>query len=791
MKFRSRILMMLLLLTAVLLVACGGKEEPTPVPPTAVPPTAVPPTAVPTQVPPTEVPTQVPTEAPPTEVPTATPEPAPALALTTQESEAGGFTIDYPEDWFANEMFGIGMFTSEDIDPEAFDDLSTLDGAVVIVMGGAMAETEGDDPMAMLENATGNIDIADEDMEIVNGPTTITINGNDGATMSVRGDADGTRIYGKITTLTNGVNSVVIMAIAPVEEEETFAPIFDVMVDSVEISEDEIVDPFGAVETPALDAINTGSLTLGEDVAGLVVEDSSMSWSFDGVAGDPLTLVVTPLDDELDVVVDVVDADGVSILPYGEVDESFSEETVVFDVPADGTYLVILHDFAGGGGTYNLVLTAGGTVGTPPVANGVILYTETISGVVPVDETVTHEFNGIAGDVINVVVTPTDDELDAVVDIWDADGNSIIGGEVDEEFDVETLSGIVLPADGTYFVAIRGFAGAGGAYELIYTETDGSGQSATPMGDGTAIAYNDDVSGEVVDATGNVWSFMASKGDYVDVTIAPFDDFDVVVDLVDSMGNSILFDGAVDESYDTEFLRAIPILDDGAYSVVVTGLDGSAGSYDMLLTETLEGGSGSIVYVSDEFTDTDIEGHAYPFTANVDEWVVLHVDPDAGLDVAIGVYKSETDELIKEVDGYTGREELVFQATELDNYYFLVTTVDDTVGTYDALLTGSDSVIYELIAGDFIVGRVADGAEISYGYAGTAGETAVFTLESDDHMDMILNLEDLDGNVLVDMDDGLSGEGEVITYTFEDDMYIFVNISEFYGDTGNFAFHIE
>ncbi len=801
MKFRSQMLLFLMLLTAVFLAACGG-EDPTPVPPTEVP-TEVPPTAVPpTEVPPTEVPpTEVPTEVPPTAVPEPTAEPEPAFAMLTHESVDGGYTIDYPETWFVEEMLGLGMFSSYEIALEEMGDMSGLEGGIVIVMGGPMAEVEGDDPMDMLDQVTGDMDIEGEDMEILDGPKSVTINGSDGAQITIRGDADGAMIYGIMTVLTNGINNVIVMAVTPAEEEDVYIEPFNTMINSVIVSEEALADPFGdiGINTSPVDTIPAGELSYGEAVAGLVAEDGVMSWTFEGTANSQLNVFVSPTDDALDAAIDIVDSDGISILPAGEVDESFDDESIDFILPLDGTYSILVRGFAGSGGAYTILLSEGvGNIdldGTDSgnTAGGNVIYTETIEGVVAEGETAFWEFEGVAGTTIDIVVNPTDDALDAVVDILDADGNSMIGGEVDEGFGTEHISPVFLPVDGAYSVAIRGFAAGGGPYELIYSELDSSGGLIVPPSlDGDEIGYGDQITGEVVDAAGNNWSFYARQGDFVDVTIDPLDGYDVMVDIVDSAGNSILPNGVVDESYDTEFLRAIPVVQDGQYSIVVSGFNPSAtGSYDLLLLETLLNGSGSIVTVQDEFVEAENDGHAYPFTADADEFITLYVNPTADLDVAIGVYNSDTDELLDEVDRYTGREELVFFVEELDSYYFLVTNVDGTVGSYDLLLSGSNNVIFELISTDVVLGRVMDGATLVYGFNGYAGETNTFILNADEHMDMAIKIEDLDDNILLEGDDAIAGEVETAVYTFEEDATVFVNVSEFFGDTGNFMFSIK
>jgi len=205
MKSYSRVLVLLMLITAVLLVACGGEDsasEPTPLP-------------------------------------------EPDIPMTVHESEAGGYTIDYPEEWFVSDLFGMGIISSMDTEAEEMDDMGA-EGAVVIVMGGPQEAIGGNgDPMVMLDEATANFDVESGAMEIVSEPTAVTINGANAAQMSVRGESEGNLIYASITVLANDMNGVIAMAITPVAEEETNAPIFDMMFDSIIVSEEEIINSLG------------------------------------------------------------------------------------------------------------------------------------------------------------------------------------------------------------------------------------------------------------------------------------------------------------------------------------------------------------------------------------------------------------------------------------------------------------------------------------------------------------------------------------------------------------------
>jgi hypothetical protein len=91
-----------------------------------------------------------------------------------------------------------------------------------------------------------------------------------------------------------------------------YRPVLDAIVNTVTLSA-----PVGGT-TDDVDVNLTGDMLLyGDTVDGVVDASGPSVWTFIGLEGEVIDLIVTP-EGEFDVVVDVVDESGTSILPNGE-----------------------------------------------------------------------------------------------------------------------------------------------------------------------------------------------------------------------------------------------------------------------------------------------------------------------------------------------------------------------------------------------------------------------------------------------------------------------------------------
>jgi hypothetical protein len=636
-----------------LLAACGGGEEPTPVPEVVNTPVPPPPTDTPAPPPPTDTP-------PP---PTETPVPEVVVEYTHFESAEGGFAIDYPSDWFTGGMPGFNTFASAE---ELLDSPDPgEEGGVALVLSGPTSDFNGTDPVNIMEQLIDEMGLAN-DMEVVDGPTAVTINGNDGASTHMRGTSDnGIPLSFLVTLVSNGENTAVMVAATPQETEADFLAIFKEMANSIEVFE------------PVAAAL--------------------------------------------------------------------------------------------------------------PESQGVLLYGTTETSSVTDAGPSTWDFIGLEGETINIIVRPLADDFDVAFDLLDESGSSVLDTEIDESFGLEELRDFTLPASGNYTISVRGFAGAVGDYEITLAEA-----GAVPVaGAAGTIAYGDLMNGSLASGESANWTFAGEARDFVDITVTPYD-FDLVVDILDPSGVSLMDEGPVDDSFDTEFIRVLSLPDDGTYTIVVAGYEDEFGDYDISLDLSNGGQPGSIVFAADTLEESETEdGHAFPFTALTDEVVKFYVDPEFGFDTVIDIVNDDTDETLDSIDLTTGFEEAVFTVPEDGNYYFLVKGFEGSFGAYDATLLGSDFAIFELAVGDGVVGRFGPDGLIDYIYRGKAGETVTFTAETSDDLDLVLKMTDLDDNSLMEVDEFVAGGAETLTYTFTEDLIVFLTVSEFSANQGQFTLLVD
>ena len=693
---RFSLALVAMILFGLFLTACGGGDDETP-------PADDTPTEVPADTPaedPTEEPAPTETPVPPTETPvppTATPEPTatpdPAASFVPFESPEGGFKISHPEGWFNSELFGLAIFASAE---ELLDSPDPgEEGGVMVVITGPTEDFENDfgslDPVVVLDEGAGDLGLG-EDAEIVEGPTAVTINGVDAATAVINSTSDnGTPLTTYLAILIDETRGAVAFGATPAESAEEFMPIFETMVTTIELMEPVVTEEVdGPIEAgDDVEILETeGFLLFGDVVSSAVVAGSSSTWDFIGLDGEFVDISVEPQTDDLDVVVDVVNEAGESILPNGPIDDNFGTEEIL---------------------------------------------------------------------------------------------------------------GLAIPESGSYYIIVTGFSSSDeGEYVLTFNEAGAAATGSTTEGLSISgdLAYGDSINGSITtEDVAPAFTFAGSTGDIARVLVDPEGELDVVVDIVDADGASLVFAGN-DNSFGLEVVAAqIPV--DGEYAVLVTPFDeGAVGDFELVL----EGPAGSTVFASDTLEDVG-EEHAFPFTAEEDELVFITVEPEGELDVVVRIFNEDTDEEVQEIDRSFGPEGAGFLVPEGGNYYFQVAgfEVDDNtedggenLGSYFVTMLGSEGVLFELAYGDTVQGKfdTSDGF-VEYIFNGTTGDTIDLTLETSQESDGVIEIIDLDDNILASIDDAFSGEGEALSYTFEADGLVLVRVRDFFAAGGLFDLFVE
>jgi hypothetical protein len=448
-------------------------------------------------------------------VATATSAPAeevPGQTLASFDSEELGLSFQYPAAWSLDTSDDIPMLVS---DERLFEEaLGSVDGAVVLFLVDDAANM-GEGPLDQLveevvaDMVTGGV--------TVDGPRLLTINGQEAATITVESvEESGAVALSTVTAIRHEGRAVLISAAAPQATAGEYEQSLDTVVNSVRLR-------------PAAGPAVAGTLGYGESVRGEVAGLRGSAWRFRGAAGDVIDIEVTPVNEELDVTVDVQDSTGRSILPDGVVDEAFGTETIRrLELPAAGDYLIVLRGFAGSTGGYTLALSAQrGEAATP--AGGYLVIGESYRGRLARNAVDSYQLPE-TGETISLEVIP-DAELDVVLDVFAADGS--LQASADTGFSGMRERLTVIAAGGT--VQVRGFAGDSGEYTL---HVEAGAEEGVRI-----VASNELQPGD----SSHSFPFTAPAGAVVTAEVVPEDGLDIAIDIWNDD------DGSLQETVDLSF----------------------------------------------------------------------------------------------------------------------------------------------------------------------------------------------------------------------------------------------
>ncbi len=475
MKFtRCTIMIVVALLLGVLLTACGGGEEPTPMP-EMPPPTEEPvleATAVPTEEPaPTEEPTAVPTPEP-------TKEPAPVDDFVEFTAEAEGVALGYPADWVYDDTFFLIFASSEELMMEMEPDEDS-EGAMVMVIAGDAADFDDSDPMVAINQTLTEFGMDDAD-SVREGPTAVTINGQEGAAIIVDNVSDGgIPMVTYAVLLTNNERAAIFIGTTPAKDEAEYLYTLKAMAETIVIGEPTAVEDPDIGDDIAFDFDDSqGLLWYGDTENSNISGDAASIWNFIGTEGEILDVRVVPAGD-LDVIVDVFDEDGASILDF-PVDDSFgTEEIIGLEIPSSGIYYVVITSFGGSSGAYAVTMVETGMLGDDNgldigggATGGRAVYGEIYAGSHNGDEAGIWTFTGQAGEFADITVSPQTEGFDVTLDVLDPAGDSMLDDILDASFDTEYIRLLPLPEDGVYTLVVASYDGSPGDYELLIKESD-------------------------------------------------------------------------------------------------------------------------------------------------------------------------------------------------------------------------------------------------------------------------------------------------------------------------------
>lgn len=320
-----------------------------------------------------------------------------------------------------------------------------------------------------------------------------------------------------------------------------------------------------------------GRIDFGQNIRSELPRNQQHVWTFAGEAGQLVSIVVAPVVETLDLILDLYGPDGTRLVAL---DEGFSGDPEViagFQLPVTGEYSIMVRSFANEGGVYTLSLDEG----QDSIANfydaGDIVYGQSREEALRASEVHAWFFSGSAADEVIIEVIPLDESLDLVLWLLTADVERLATRDKHGPGEAESIE-LSLPTSGEYLVLVQDFYGQPGRYELRLRA-----KTARVPDFGGTVRYGLPVRAGLAPAQAVAWVFEAEAGDLIDITLTPTDGrSDLAFMLQNPAGQTVL---EVDEALggSSEQLRRFALDTAGNWRIVVREFFDEAAAYELLV----------------------------------------------------------------------------------------------------------------------------------------------------------------------------------------------------------------
>lgn len=405
------------------------------------------------------------------------------------------------------------------------------------------------------------------------------------------------------------------------ENWDAYLPLFDDMMNTIVVY-DALT---GVVPSLEITPVFQGNLTSSALTNASITAATPDVWAFEAEVGRYATITVIPTDTSLDLTFALIAPSGqtVSTADFGYAGDT--ETLTDVRLPEAGRYVIVVKEFFGSPGPYQIGLLV--TDDPQFGSGGPIEIGEVIMGELPAGGTQIWTFNGTAGQVVSVIFTPSVDDLDGVLAVYDPAGAVLIS--LDEGFsgDAEIISGLVLPTAGQYSIHISGFSGSGGAYTLSLAEGAEETQNFYDAGD---LLYGDVKQENLLSNEAHAWFFEGYRDDQVRIVVTPLaNTLDMHVWLLNADVDRLAEADAYYAGRAETIEATLP--DDGQYIILVQEFMGRPGDYELMLefrgnTAQIEAG---VVSYGQAITGTLPAGqdHTWSFSGEAGDTVRLELIP--------------------------------------------------------------------------------------------------------------------------------------------------------------------
>lgn len=207
---------------------------------------------------------------------------------------------------------------------------------------------------------------------------------------------------------------------------------------------------------------DAGDLHYGETRREKLRANEAHAWFFEGLAGDEITIVVSPLETQLDMHIWLLDP---SVERLAEADQFLEgqAEIIHYALPSDGLFVILVQEFFGESGDYEITLSYSGNASM--LDGGLLNYGDEVTEMlVPGRATLWH-LNASLNDIITFDLSPVESG-DLILMLRDPYGNLVAFVNEQANGEPERLATFTATIGGTWTIIVRENRSLGSQYTL-------------------------------------------------------------------------------------------------------------------------------------------------------------------------------------------------------------------------------------------------------------------------------------------------------------------------------------